>query len=51
LATGTSDADWVLMNGAHIQIKRRLFEKVIDEIRQPDDVTLPVGELKELRQP
>ena len=32
LAAENPDADWVLMDGSHIRIKRRLFEKMIDEI-------------------
>ena len=32
LAEENKDANWVIMNGNRIQIKRRLFEKIIDEI-------------------
>lgn len=31
LAAENPDADWVLMDGSHIRIKRELFEKLIDE--------------------
>lgn len=32
MAEDTPDAAWVLMNGNRIQIKRKLFEKVVDEL-------------------
>ena len=32
MAEENPDANWVLMNGNRIQIKRRLFEQVIDTL-------------------
>jgi Excisionase from transposon Tn916. len=32
LAEENRDSNWVIMNGNRIQIKRKLFEKIIDEI-------------------
>lgn len=32
LAEENPDADWLLMNGNRVQIKRRLFEQVIDKL-------------------
>lgn len=32
LAEENKDSNWVIMNGNRIQIKRKLFEKIIDEI-------------------
>lgn len=32
MAEENPDAPWVLMNGNRIQIKRKLFEQVIDEL-------------------
>lgn len=32
LAVDDPSANWVLMDGSHIRIKRKLFEKMIDEI-------------------
>lgn len=32
LAADDPSANWVLMDGSHIRIKRKLFEKMIDEI-------------------
>ncbi|MGN0245324.1 MAG: excisionase [Lachnospiraceae bacterium] len=32
MAEDNPDAAWVLMNGNRIQIKRKLFEKVLDEL-------------------
>lgn len=32
LADENKNAKWLLMNGNRIQIKRKLFEKVIDEL-------------------
>ena len=32
LAEENSDANWLIMNGNRIQIKRRQFEKVIDSL-------------------
>ena len=32
MAEDNPDAAWVLMNGNRIQIKRKLFEKVVDEL-------------------
>lgn len=32
MAEENQDAPWVLMNGNRIQIKRKLFEQVIDEL-------------------
>ena len=31
LATENPDAKWVLMDGSHFRIKRKFFEKLIDE--------------------
>lgn len=32
LAEENSDANWLIMNGNRLQIKRKQFEKVIDEL-------------------
>jgi len=32
LTEENKDSNWVIMNGNRIQIKRKLFEKIIDEI-------------------
>ena len=32
LAEENPDASWLIMNGNHVQIKRRQFEKVIDSL-------------------
>ena len=32
LAEKTPDANWLIMNGNRLQIKRKQFEKVIDEL-------------------
>lgn len=32
LAEGNPDANWLIMNGNRLQIKRKQFEKVIDEL-------------------
>lgn len=32
LAEENSDANWLIMNGNRVQIKRRQFEKVIDSL-------------------
>lgn len=32
LAVDDPSANWLLMDGSHIRIKRKLFEKMIDEI-------------------
>ena len=32
LAEETPDANWLIMNGNRLQIKRKQFEKVIDEL-------------------
>ncbi len=32
LAEENKDADWLIMNGNRIQIKRKQFEKVIDKL-------------------
>lgn len=32
LAEENPDANWLIMNGNRIQIKRRLFEKIIDSL-------------------
>ena len=32
LAEGNPDANWLIMNGNQLQIKRRQFEKVIDSL-------------------
>ena len=32
MAEDNPDAPWVLMNGNRIQIKRKLFEEVVDEL-------------------
>ena len=32
LAEENRNSNWVIMNGNRIQIKRKLFEKIIDEI-------------------
>lgn len=32
LAEENPDANWLMMNGNHIQIKRKQFEKIIDSL-------------------
>lgn len=32
IAEENKDADWVLMNGGYIRIKRQLFERMLDEV-------------------
>ena len=32
LATDDPSATWLLMDGSHIRIKRKLFEKLIDDV-------------------
>lgn len=32
LAADDPNANWLLMDGSHVRIKRKLFEKMIDEI-------------------
>lgn len=32
LAGENKDADWLLMNGEYIRIKRQLFERMLDEV-------------------
>ena len=32
LAEGNKNADWLIMNGNRIQIKRKQFEKIIDKL-------------------
>ena len=32
LAEGNPDTNWLIMNGNRLQIKRKQFEKVIDEL-------------------